>query len=100
MTSNQSPERALGYISDDGLYSRLLAVPMEFKISEENIGIPSPFNLLQFLKDHTSELIHWALTTPEKLSLEARAEKLRYSGSQSCYGCNIFNASASASYAG
>lgn len=44
VTRSKSPQQAFGYISDDGLCSRLLAVPTEFKVGEENTnicGLPS-----------------------------------------------------------
>lgn len=53
------PDKALGYLNDEGLWSRLLTVPLEFKIINPAAD-HKPFNFYDFLVKHQTELIHWA----------------------------------------
>lgn len=86
MTSNYPPERAFGVINDEALSSRILAVPLEFVIIEDNTLFKGPFNLTEFLQEYKEDVIYWALTLPEKLQQQSRTDLLKYSGSESCYG--------------
>lgn len=43
-------------------------------------------HLTEFLDEYKEDLIYWALTTPEGLREQPRADLLKYSGSNSCYG--------------
>lgn len=44
ITSNYPPERSLGVINDEALNSRLLCVPLEFIIHQDNPFFEGPFN--------------------------------------------------------
>lgn len=86
ITSNYPPEKAIGITNDEALSSRLLAVPLEFVILQENPYFEGPFSLSKFLDKYKEDIIYWALTVPEALKEQPRADFLKYSGSESCYG--------------
>lgn len=86
ITSNYPPEKALGLINDEALSSRILAVPLELVVVQDNPYFDGPFNLKKFLQTYREDIIYWALTVPERLREQPRVDHLKYSGSESCYG--------------